>query len=369
MATRRKLTTRHLVAISLVTTGASLGLIECAFRLAGYPRRLFMPPLVPGVRIICTWGVIPYLVETNSLGLRGPEMSVKKPAGVFRIAALGDSVTEGYYVDNSNTYPCLLEQRLRSQGFNVEVANAGTGGCSIDREYEVLRTIVALFDPDLVLLTVVPNDIPDIKGRSREELLDPARRRRRAWYRGASDWLMMNTASGEGVVDLALRVRYRKYRVSEQGARSFGPERYIIEGSYDHLRNSRTFCEAFKETDGTVLVDDFDEQTKELTANYFFVLDHLVRYCKSRDLPLAIVYFPCHPQVYDPSISLKVRDLVQAECSKLALSFLDLTPAFKRVGPAQAIYLAPKDFHPSPQGNRLMAATIAQFLVERGLVK
>ena len=369
MATRRKLGARHLVALSLLTTGASLGLIECAFRVAAYPRRLFMPPLVPGVRIIYTWGVIPYLVETNSLGLRGPEMSARKPPGVFRIATIGDSVTEGYYVDNPNTYPCLLEQRLRRQGFDVEVANAGTGGCSIDREYEVLRTIVAPLDPDLVVLTIVPNDIPDLKGRSREELLGPASAQRRVWYRAAADWLMMNTAAGEGVVDLALRVRYRKYRVSEQGARSLGPERYIIQGSHDHLHNSRMFCDAFRDTDGKVLVGKFDEQTQELADSYFFVLGHLAEYCKSRDLTLAIVYFPCYPQVYDPTISLKWRDLVQAECEKLDLPFLDLTPTFKRVGQAQAIYLAPKDFHPSPQGYRLMAATIAEFLVEEGLVK
>src|SRR5204862_4136075 len=42
---------------------------------------------------------------TNSRGLRDREFAVPKPAGVFRIAVLGDSFTEGSGLDDAETCP------------------------------------------------------------------------------------------------------------------------------------------------------------------------------------------------------------------------------------------------------------------------
>src|SRR5215470_5660402 len=52
-------------------------------------------------------------VRTNSLGLRGAEIPPRE-AGELRILVLGDSITFGDYVDEDETYPAVLERRLRS---------------------------------------------------------------------------------------------------------------------------------------------------------------------------------------------------------------------------------------------------------------
>ncbi len=44
------------------------------------------------------------------------------------VVALGDSITEGYGVPQSSSYPSLLEGKLKSAGRNVKVVNAGTSG-------------------------------------------------------------------------------------------------------------------------------------------------------------------------------------------------------------------------------------------------
>jgi len=62
---------------------------------------------------------------TNSLGLRGKEITLEKPSGYKRILVLGDSFTFGLYVSDEETYPAVLEKLLTGQGHKVEVINAG----------------------------------------------------------------------------------------------------------------------------------------------------------------------------------------------------------------------------------------------------
>src|SRR5205823_879365 len=60
-----------------------------------------------------------------------------KPAGVFRIALVGDSTIEGNSVDDTDTVPFMLERLLnadpsvqRSLRVRFEVLNAGFGGAT-----------------------------------------------------------------------------------------------------------------------------------------------------------------------------------------------------------------------------------------------
>ena len=67
-------------------------------------------------------------MQINSDGFRGLYDFVKpKPAGVFRVAALGASSTFGLHDEDNETYPYLLEQQLRSlyPGMRIEVLNLG----------------------------------------------------------------------------------------------------------------------------------------------------------------------------------------------------------------------------------------------------
>lgn len=75
-------------------------------------------------------------VRINALGMRGPEVSLEKPAGTFRILLLGDSTLYGgSYLDDTQTYARLLEASLNdglrsgaSGGTRVEVLAAAANG-------------------------------------------------------------------------------------------------------------------------------------------------------------------------------------------------------------------------------------------------
>jgi len=98
-------------------------------------------------------------LRTNSFGMRGPETTIKKPEGVVRIAGLGDSVMFGWGVEEEETYLYLLEQRLRGQGINAEILNFAVPGYNTAMELATFKDKAIHFEPDVVLLHFVNNDL------------------------------------------------------------------------------------------------------------------------------------------------------------------------------------------------------------------
>ena len=98
----------------------------------------------------------------NSLGFRGKETTVEKPAHVFRIVCSGGSTTFGLgEPDETQTYPELLEKRLNELfpgGPHFEVINAGTPGWSSAESLINLHFRVLELSPDMVILYEGIND-------------------------------------------------------------------------------------------------------------------------------------------------------------------------------------------------------------------
>jgi hypothetical protein len=85
-----------------------------------------------------------FLVSTNSMGLRSPEVTV--PAQRTRILCIGDSVTMGWGYDVEHSYPSQLAQLL-----DVEVINAGMPGFTPGAIATWLEKNVRRLDVDLVI--------------------------------------------------------------------------------------------------------------------------------------------------------------------------------------------------------------------------
>ena len=99
-------------------------------------------------------------VQTNSLGLRGREPAVPKPAGSYRILALGDSTVFGFGVAAASTFSNLLEQKLnrRLASPRVEVINAGVPGYSLFNTWSYLQREGIALEPDLLIVETNFND-------------------------------------------------------------------------------------------------------------------------------------------------------------------------------------------------------------------
>jgi lysophospholipase L1-like esterase len=98
-------------------------------------------------------------VTHNSLGNRGPEATLAKPAGVRRTVFIGDSQTWGYGVGDDETIPAQLSRLLNEGGGPPhEVLNLGVGGYGTDQAFLKYLVQGRLYAPDVVVLTVFKND-------------------------------------------------------------------------------------------------------------------------------------------------------------------------------------------------------------------
>lgn len=125
--------------------------------------------LIPGAR-----GITPghrQEIRVNNLGFRGPDVNPEKPAGVLRIAVIGDSITFGRPYPEDLLFPRILETRLnrRFPDLRFEVINAGLSGRDTWEERALLEQVVLPLSPDLVILQICLNDhirLPPLDSRA-----------------------------------------------------------------------------------------------------------------------------------------------------------------------------------------------------------
>lgn len=103
-----------------------------------------------------------FVISTNSLGLRGPDISRRKPDGLQRVALLGGSSAFGYLVSDGEEAARLLEMQLRAQGLSAEVINGGVPGYNLYQTVSRYQTVIAPLQPDVVVLYLGYNDWPYI---------------------------------------------------------------------------------------------------------------------------------------------------------------------------------------------------------------
>ena len=73
------------------------------------------------------------------------------------IVAFGDSLTEGYGLDETDAWPSLLHDRLRKEGKTYQVINAGVSGETSQGALSRVEWILKM-KPDIVILETGAND-------------------------------------------------------------------------------------------------------------------------------------------------------------------------------------------------------------------
>jgi lysophospholipase L1-like esterase len=149
---------------NLGLVAGSLGLcfvaLEVALRVAGYgnveiyqPDPLLYWRLKPNQN--CYTKIDRKPVRVNSLGTRGPEFQLEKPAGTLRILSLGDSKTFGWGLTEAESYSGLIEKALQKHvgsSRRVEVINAGVNAWSYAQMHAYFREYGLKYRPDVVVL-------------------------------------------------------------------------------------------------------------------------------------------------------------------------------------------------------------------------
>ena len=116
---------------------------------------------------------------------RPPEAPPPEPSpAAVRVVFLGDSLTAGLGLGAEETYPALIENRLREEGYDVRVVNAGVSGDTTAGGLARLDWLLGQ-DPDVVVVALGAND--GLRGlpleRTEENLRAIVRRSREAGAR------------------------------------------------------------------------------------------------------------------------------------------------------------------------------------------
>jgi hypothetical protein len=122
------------------------------------------PFLVPGQHSRSLSRDYDLAVVINSAGFHDVEHTPAKPPGVYRIVVLGDSYVEALHVPLDQNFTRQLERAVRGwvKTSRVEVINLGVSGSGPAQYYRILEKKGLAYDPDLVLMAVLPdNDFRD----------------------------------------------------------------------------------------------------------------------------------------------------------------------------------------------------------------
>ena len=99
-----------------------------------------------------------YTFKTNSLGIRNPEITVKKGK---RILVLGDSFVFGWGVNEEYTFVRLAEKKLQAKDPNITLVNTGIPNTGPENYLPMYRALRDKLKPDLVVTVLYPNDVTD----------------------------------------------------------------------------------------------------------------------------------------------------------------------------------------------------------------
>lgn len=84
-----------------------------------------------------------------------PQVKTDKP----KIVAFGDSLTAGFGLTEKESYPYLLQEKLKSDGFDYEVVNAGVSGDTTIGGLERIDWVLEQDNVQILILELGANDL------------------------------------------------------------------------------------------------------------------------------------------------------------------------------------------------------------------
>lgn len=297
-------------------------------------------------------GEMDYSIRLNSRGFRDPEREVAKRPGLTRILTLGDSVAWGWGVNQGERFTDLLEERL---GPKVEVLNLACPGYGTDQQYWTLVEIGLAYEPDLVLLCVVANDVHEVQRGVSHHMLKPRYVREE---------------------DGSWRLHGRPVSISPSPSRSLW---------WRLVRRSALLSLATRrippQPSGDLSDLEFPPPTPEVLAQVRIGADRLIDpdsaihhaltlvrdACRERGLPILVTFVPhYHDQyLYEPRFPFP-EDLgpapfrtyftqrVAEACDMLGMPFVSVDDAFLERS-LEGVRLHVGDNHPNAEGHRILA--------------
>lgn len=275
---------------------------------------------------------------TNAAGFRGAEFRKDKPAGVVRLAFLGDSFTFGEGVHYRDSYAEAAARLLAEQhggGLRFESYNFGVGGYNTRQSLYALRRWALQCQPDIVVLGYVLNDAEPPLFSLEPATRAPVRRDRESEVPGDSSVPAPPTTA---------LFRLRVVRVGWK---------YV-----QHRRRARATFRYYRALYG-VGQPGWRDTTR--------ALHELGAVCAANNIPFYVVCFPVfvHADTYPfGDIHGKIRRAVDASGGR----FVELLPAMSGTKLSR-YWVHPSDQHPNEVAHSIAARLLARRIAEDRVVE
>ena len=245
------------------------------------------------------------VVRINSDGFRDDPFSQNPRDNEFRIIIMGDSVTAGWGVEMADAFPQILEKIVNNVGQDrvFTVLNMGVYGYSTKQELRLLETRGLKYKPDLIIVVYHLND-PDVADAGQARYF---------------------TRSPIAIVQM-IRDKIKSIDSSRRRAEY---HHYIHKRYAQDIR--RQFC-----------------QLGSISRNV--------------NVPVLVVVLPLFSwkETRYPWLNIHLR--LKKLCMDNGLLFLDLFTSFRRY---RSNELSLNMWHPNKLGHRIIAESIAAFLLDK----
>lgn len=302
--------------------------------------------------------------RTNADGWNSPEIPRNKPEGTYRIAHIGDSQTEGMYVDTDRNFVT----RTMAEIPGTDGLNMGVGGLGTYPELLMYRHHARAYAPDLTFLWFNPgNDFRDNllvrhvvgSGATVPDLAPPAQ----AWLKTA---LLQHLRLPRLLYDRFHTNRLFTTLLIKAGLLAMEPEEFAEEIPLSYR---------------TLVIDTPERAAAAAVTRH--LLEAFAREVDTGELVVGVIpsYVEAGPRavaefraLYPAAADLQVdRDFgsrtLRQLGRELGIPVLDLTPAFRAAYARGETPHIPNEGHLSLQGHDLMVREIAAFLRKTGRVR
>jgi lysophospholipase L1-like esterase len=274
-------------------------------------------------------------VYTNSFGFRDYEWDMPKPADRIRIMCLGDSLTFGNGARGEDTYPKVLERKLKKLDANIEVISTAVSGWSLYNYVDFFKKEGTNYQPDIVIIGFYPNDYGPRPDHYNVKLTEDGRwDARPIWIR----WLPYKYIF---LLKRSALVTYLRDRIGN-----------IKKGEKDFIT--------------LLLENEVDLDRNKAVADGYSLILEMKEICDEKGINKKIVLASIPPinSFWVPKGSFDYNNHLESFCKSNDITFIDLAEGFWRVKNTNKLYMYPWDNHLRPEGHKLVANQLYDLMLK-----
>jgi len=288
--------------------------------------------------------------RTNEHGFRGASVARERREGVERWAVLGDSFTFGTAINEEETLPVQLAQRVNALGRRVEVLNWGVPAYNARESTALLAALQPSFKPDKVLYVLYINDASGIGISSKEPAPEDWRLR---WIQN------LGLTSGVWAPEDPKTPAQRRMMAAREHSRLVDLIAHKV----------------YRRWTAQLTIANYQRDWRPGSPSLAWVrrsLDHAVQLARTRGFQLELTMYPDLATLGPAYPYAEQHAWVAAWCAAQNVPYHDLIPAFAGRAPHELVAHA-HDSHPNGYANGLaaqwLADSIAPAFDEQGLME